>query len=123
MSRVMAVAAAGAALVTGGAWLAGPAGAASTVAVQGTVAGSYTASAWIRGDGVGQQVKLRLREYVGTTLVGTGTATVTTTGDWQQVQVSYPVTSQGSALDLNLYETGQAAGHTLQIDDVAESTG
>jgi hypothetical protein len=88
-----------------------------------TVAGSYTASAWIRGDGVGQQVKLRLREYVGTTLVGTGTATVTTTGDWQQVQVSYPVTSQGSALDLNLYETGQATGHTLQIDDVAESTG
>jgi len=91
-------------------------------AVTKTVAGSYTASAWVRGDGVGQQVKLRLREYVGTTLVGTGTTTVTTTGDWQQVQLTYPVTSPGSSLDLNVYETGQAVGHTLQVDDVVEAT-
>ena len=41
-SRVMSVAAAGAALVTGGALLAGSAVAASTLAVQGTVSGSYT---------------------------------------------------------------------------------
>jgi parallel beta-helix repeat protein len=88
-----------------------------------TVAGTYTASAWIRGDAAGQQVKLRVREYVGTTVVGTGTATVTTTGDWQQVQLSYPVASPGSNLDLNVYETGQAVGHTLQIDDLLESTG
>jgi parallel beta-helix repeat protein len=88
-----------------------------------TVAGSYTASTWVRGDTAGQQVKLRVREYVGTTLVGTGTTTVTTTGSWQQVQVSYPVTTPGSALDLNVYETGQAVGRTLQVDDVVESTG
>lgn len=85
-----------------------------------TVAGTYSASAWIRSDTPGLQVKLRFREYVGSTLVGTGTATVTTntTGDWQQIQLSYTVTSPGSTLDLNVYETNQPVGSNLQIDDV-----
>jgi len=42
MSRTFAVAAAGAALVTGGALLAAPAGAATGVTLQGTLAGSYS---------------------------------------------------------------------------------
>lgn len=90
-----------------------------------TVAGTYSAAAWIRSDAPGLQVKLRFREYVGSTLVGTGTSTVTTntTGDWQQIQLSYPVASPGSTLDLNVYETSQPVGSNLQIDDVAASSG
>jgi parallel beta-helix repeat protein len=89
-----------------------------------TVAGAYSASAWIRSDTPGLQVKLRFREYVGSTLVGTGTATVTTntTGAWQQIQLSYTVTSPGSTLDLNVYETNQPVGSNLQIDDVTASS-
>ncbi len=88
-----------------------------------TVSGSYSASAWARSDTVGLQVKLRLREYVGATLVGTGTTTATTTGDWQQLQLSYPVASPGSTLDLNVYQANQPAGTTLAIDDVIEGSG
>jgi hypothetical protein len=88
-----------------------------------TVAGSYSAAAWIRSDTPGLQAKLRLREYVGPTLVGTGTVTVTTTGDWQQIQLSYPVVSPGSTLDLNVYQTNQPVGSNFQIDDVTASSG
>jgi hypothetical protein len=56
-------------------------------------------------------------------LVGTGTATVTTTGDWQQIQLSYLVTSPGSTLDLNVYETSQPIGGNLEVDDVTASSG
>jgi hypothetical protein len=68
-------------------------------------------------------VRLRVREYNGTTLVATGTSTVTSTGDWQQVQLSYPVASPGSTLDLNVYETSQPVGATLQVDDLTAGTG
>jgi parallel beta-helix repeat protein len=92
-----------------------------------TVSGSYTASAWIRSDTPGLQVKLRLREYVGSTLVGTGTTTFTTTantvGTWQQILLTYQVASPGSTLDLNVYQTGQPVGSNLQIDDVTASSG
>ncbi len=88
-----------------------------------TVAGTYSATAWIRSETLGLQVKLRFREYVGATLVGTGTSTVTSTGDWQQVQLSYLVVSPGSTLDLNVYETNLPVGSNLQIDDVTASSG
>lgn len=88
-----------------------------------TVAGTYTATAWVRSDTVGLQVKLRFREYAGSTLVGTGTAMVTTTGDWQQIQVAYPVISPGSTLDLNVYQVNQPIGSNLQIDDVTATSG
>ena len=88
-----------------------------------SVSGTYSTSAWVRADRAGQQVRLRVREYNGTTLVATGTSTVTSTGDWQQVQLSYPVASPGSTLDLNVYETSQPVGATLQVDDVTAGTG
>jgi parallel beta-helix repeat protein len=88
-----------------------------------TVAGNYSAGAWIRSDTAGLTVKLRVREYVGTTLVGTGTATVTSTTSWQQVQLTYPVSSPGSTLDVNVYSSNQPVGTNLMVDDVVESAG
>ncbi len=87
-----------------------------------TVAGTYRATAWVRAETAGIPVKLRLREYQGTTLVGTATTTVTSTGDWQQLTVNYTVTSPGSNIDLNVYATGQPVGSTLLVDDVTEAT-
>jgi parallel beta-helix repeat protein len=87
--------------------------------VASSVAGTYTATAWVRTTAVGGQIKLRVREYNGSTLVGTGTATLTPNGTWQQVQLAYPVLSPGSTLDLNVYQTTQPAGSDLQIDDIS----
>jgi PKD repeat protein len=83
-----------------------------------SVAGTYTATAWIRTTAVGGQIKLRIREYNGATLVGTGTATLNPNGSWQQVQLAYTVLSPGSTLDVNVYETTQPGTSDLQIDDV-----
>ncbi len=88
-----------------------------------SVAGTYTATTWVRADTAGGQFKLRIREYVGSTLVGTATTTLTPTGDWQQLVLSYPVVSPGSSIDLNVYETGMAAASNLFVDDVTLSSG
>lgn len=88
-----------------------------------TVTGTYSATAWVRADATGGQIKLRVREYAGTTLVGTATAALSATTDWQQLQVSYPVASPGTTLDLNLYQTNQSAGSNLLVDDVALGSG
>jgi parallel beta-helix repeat protein len=87
------------------------------------VAGTYTATVWVRTDTLGGQFKLRIREYSGATLMGTGTATATPTGDWQQLTLTYTVVSPGSTLDLNVYQTNQPAGSDLLIDDVTVRSG
>src|SRR6185503_41200 len=85
-----------------------------------TVAGTYTSTVWVRASATGGQVKLRVREYNGATLVGTGTTTLTVTNtEWQQVTLTYQVLSPGSTLDLNVYETNQPAGSDLLVDDVS----
>lgn len=83
-----------------------------------SVAGTYQASAWIRTSATGGQIKLRIREYVGATLVATTTQTLNPNGTWQQVTLSHTVASPGSTLDLNIYQTTQPAGSDLFIDDV-----
>jgi parallel beta-helix repeat protein len=82
------------------------------------VSGTYTATVWLNTAVLGGSIKLRIREYNGATLLGTGTTTVNPTGDWQQVTLTYTVSSPGSTLDLNVYETSQPAGSDLLIDDV-----
>ena len=89
-----------------------------------TSAGTYTASVWARADSPGAILKLRLREYAGTTLVGTATATDTLSTSWQPVAVSYAVGSPGSStLDLNAYVTGAPPGTCFYADDVILSVG
>lgn len=90
--------------------------------VQKTVAGTYRATAWVRADTAGLALKLRLREYNGTTLIGSATGTATSTGDWQQLTVAYTVISPGSNIDLNVYATNQPVGTNLLVDDVTETS-
>jgi hypothetical protein len=89
-----------------------------------TVAGTYSSTVWVRASATGGQVKLRIREYNGATLVGTGTTTLTIPDtEWHSVSLSYGVLSPGSTLDLNVYETSQPAGSDLLVDDVSLRSG
>jgi parallel beta-helix repeat protein len=86
-----------------------------------TSSGTYTGSLWARADTAGKSLKLRFREYVGSTLVATTTAQVTLTTSWQQVTVAHTVTSPGSTLDFNAYLASADAppGACFYADDAA----
>jgi parallel beta-helix repeat protein len=86
-----------------------------------TEAGTYTGSIWVRGDTAGATLKLRFREYNGTTLVGSQTTLATLGSSWQQVTVAYTVQSPGSSLDFNAYLASADAppGTCFYADDVA----
>jgi Carbohydrate binding domain len=72
--------------------------------VKPTSAGTYTGSIWVRADSAGAPLILRFREWVGATLAGSATSTVTLSTSWQQVTVSYsPVSPGASTLDFNAY--------------------
>jgi PKD repeat protein len=80
-------------------------------------AGTYLASVWVRGP-AGSTVRLRIREYNGSTFVGSASATSTLTSAWSQVSVSYPLGVAGSTLDLTLYTTNSPPGWCFDADDV-----
>jgi parallel beta-helix repeat protein len=91
-----------------------------------TSAGTYTGSIWVRADVAGKTLKLRVREYSGSTLVGTQTTLATLTTSWQQVTVSYTTLAPGSStLDFNAYLASADAppGTCFYADDVAISRG
>ena len=90
----------------------------SSVAV--TQAGAYTARIWVRSDTPGLSFKLRVREFNGSTTVGSVTTTVTLTSSWQQVTVVYtPVVPGTSNLDIQAYTTSSPVGVCFQADDVS----
>ena len=92
--------------------------------VKTTEAGTYTGSAWVRADAGGQVLRLRLREYDGSTLVGSQTSEITLTTSWQRIAVALTVGAPGSStLDLNGYVTKAAPGTCAYLDDVSLSTG
>ena len=82
--------------------------------------GTYTVSMWVRSDTSGATFKLRLREYTGSTLSGTITATATLTTTWQQVTTTYVAAAPGSStLDLNGYVSAAAPGTCFYADDIS----
>jgi hypothetical protein len=92
--------------------------------VKPTVAGSYAGTLWVRADTAGKPLKLRFREYSisGGTLLGTATTQITLSTSWQQVSVSYTVTSPGSSsLDFSAYLSSADAppGTCFYADDVS----
>jgi PKD repeat protein len=89
-----------------------------------TAADAYSASLWARADTAGATLRLRVREYAGTTLVGSAIQTATLGTTWQQVTVAYAPLSPGtSTLDLNAYVTGAPPGACFYADDVLITTG
>jgi len=88
--------------------------------VKTTATGTYTASLWVRADAAGATLKLRLREYAGSTLVGSATTQVTLTTSWQHVTVTHvPASAGASSLDYNAYATGVPPGTCFYADDVS----
>jgi parallel beta-helix repeat protein len=86
-----------------------------------TAAGTYTASLWAKADKAGASLKLRIREYSGSTLVGTATTTVPLTTAWQEVTTAYTPAAPGSStLDYNAYVAAAEAppGTCFYADDV-----
>jgi parallel beta-helix repeat protein len=86
-----------------------------------TSASTYVGNLWARADTAGAILKLRFREYTGSTLNGTVTSQITLTTSWQQVSVSYAPLAPGSTLDFNAYVSKAAPGTCFVADDVSLS--
>jgi hypothetical protein len=85
-----------------------------------TAPGTYTATMWVKAPTAGAILKLRLRQYAGSTLVGTPKITTTTlTTSWQRVSVELDVTASGSSLDLTAYVPNALVGVCFHADDVS----
>jgi acid phosphatase type 7 len=82
-----------------------------------TAAGTYGAGLWVRAETPGATLKLKLREWSGSTLVGSSVAQVTLTTSWQQVSVTYNTVSPGSTLDFSAYVSSAAPGTCFYADD------
>ncbi len=84
-----------------------------------TVAGTqFRATAWIRGDRTGKRICLRLREWAGSTVVGSAETCAATTATWQQLpEVRYAVKAAGHSLDGYAYQLGASSGDNFDIDD------
>jgi PKD repeat protein len=81
---------------------------------------TYTASVWVRSDSPGAVVKLKVREYTGSTAVGSTSASVSLTTAWQQVLLGYaPVAGGSSSLDFQLYLSSAPPGTSFRADDAA----
>lgn len=90
--------------------------------VASTAAGRYTAGMWVLGAAAaGSTATLRVREYAGSTLVGTTEAKLVLSTGWQQVSLTHTVVSPGSHLDLTLRRSTPAGQTCFTVDDVAVS--
>jgi parallel beta-helix repeat protein len=89
-----------------------------------TSPGTYTATMWARANAGTVSFKLKLREYQGSTLVGSATTTVNVTTAWQLVTVTYvPVAPGATTLDLTGYVSSAATGVVFLVDDVTLTRG
>jgi plastocyanin len=84
-----------------------------------TAGATYTATIWVRSDFAGATIKAKLREYSGTTAVGSASTLLTLTTGWQPLTVTYRATSSGSSIDLNVYVTDAAPGTCFYADDAS----
>jgi PKD repeat protein len=88
-----------------------------------SAAGTYTTTLWVRSDVPGATIKLKVREYNGSTSVGSAASETTLTTLWQPLTVNYTVTSPGTSLDLNLYVSSAAPGSSFYADDASITLG
>jgi PKD repeat protein len=88
-----------------------------------TSASTYAGSLWVRADAAGTALKLRFREYNGSTLIGSKIISITLSTTWQQVSVSYAAQVVGSTLDLNAYVVSAPPGVCFYADDASITIG
>jgi hypothetical protein len=86
--------------------------------VKTTVSGTYTGSLWVKAPTAGVTLKVRFREYDGTTNAGSATAQFALTTSWQQLSISYVPNVPGSTLDFNAYISSAPPGTCFTADDV-----
>jgi parallel beta-helix repeat protein len=87
--------------------------------VKATQSGTYQAGLWVRADTAGAVLKLRLREYNGSTFVSSATAQITLSTSWQHITVNYVPQVPGSALDFTAYTSNAAPGNCFYADDAS----
>jgi parallel beta-helix repeat protein len=88
-----------------------------------TMAGTYTAAAWVRSDTAGAILKIKVQEYNGGTLVASASSQITLSTSWQQVSVPYTIRSPGSTLDLQVYVANPVPGTAFYADDISVVVG
>ena len=91
-----------------------------------TAVGTYTASLWVRADRAGAAEAQAPRvQHLRDAARHFAQSQVTLSTSWQQVSVSYTVTSPGSTLDLNAYLAAADAppGNCFYADDASELRG
>jgi PKD repeat protein len=91
--------------------------------VRTTQTNTYTAGLWVRADTAGAVLKLRIREYNGSTFVNSATAQVTLSTSWQQIKVVYAPQVAGSTLDYTAYVSSAAPGSCFTADDASITIG
>jgi hypothetical protein len=85
-----------------------------------TSSGTYVSSLWVRADTPGATLRLRVREYAGSTFAGQATASVTLSTGWQQVSISYAaLVPGGSTLDFTAYTQSAPPGTCFYADDAS----
>ena len=88
--------------------------------VASTGSATYSASMWVRADAAGATLKLRIREYDGSALVGTpAVSSVDLTSAWQEVSVQIAPQSSGHTLDLTAFVSNAPPGTCFYADDVS----
>ena len=83
-----------------------------------SAAGTYTGSLWVRADTAGAILKLRFREYAGSTFKGSVTTQLTLSTAWQLISATYTPAAPGtSTLDFNAYVSSAPVGTCFYADD------
>ena len=82
-----------------------------------TVPGTYSAALWVRSDGSGATLKLKIGEYQGSTLLGSQQSSLKLGSSWQQITVSYRPLATGSTLSEQAYLSKAPAGTCFYVDD------
>jgi hypothetical protein len=86
--------------------------------INSTDAATYTGSMWVRGDSSGATLKLRFREYDGSTRVRIVVTSVGLTTAWQQVAVTINADA-GHSLDLTAFVANAPPGTCFYADTIS----
>ena len=87
--------------------------------VKTTWGGTYKGSIWVRADSAGATVKVRFREYNGSTFVAQAVSQATLGTSWQQIVVNYAPQVTGSTLDFTVYVSSAPVGSCFYADDAS----